>query len=62
MVNKQKMKSSKCEVVTNTRVRDKMWIKRMISLNKVWNKKKMESLKYDAGIKIRLQGEDQADN
>ena len=59
MVNKQKMKSSKYEVVTNMRVRDKMWIKQMISLNKVWNKQKMESLKYDVGIKMRLQDEDE---
>ena len=28
-------------------------------LNKVWNKQKMESLKYDAGIKMRLQDEDE---
>ena len=59
MVNKKKMKSLKCEVVTKMRFRNKMWIKQMISLNKVWNKQKMESLKYDAGIKMRLQDEDE---
>ena len=54
MVNKKKMKSLKCEVVTKMRFRNKMWIKQMISLNKVWNKQKMKRLKYNVEIKRRF--------
>ena len=46
VMNKQKMKSLNYEVVTKTRLRNKMGIKQTISLYKVMSEKKMKSSKW----------------